>query len=78
MSKRLDGIIGCKHKTSSWHLNGFLPDGSNILGQQYNTREKTTAMLYTLKLIDMQGHQTKTKTKNLFECIIKQVSNYIQ
>ena len=27
MSKRLGGIIGCKDKTSSWHLNGF-PDGS--------------------------------------------------
>ena len=23
MSKRLGGIIGCKYKTSSWHLNGF-------------------------------------------------------
>ena len=29
MSKRLVGIIGCKDKTSSWHLIGF-PDGSNI------------------------------------------------
>ena len=29
MPKRLGGIIGCKYKTSSWHLNG-LPDGSNI------------------------------------------------
>ena len=29
MSKRLGGIIGCKYKTSSWHLNGF-PNGSNI------------------------------------------------
>ena len=29
MSKRLGGIIGCKYKTSSRHLNGF-PDGSNI------------------------------------------------
>ena len=30
MSKRLvGGIIGCKYKTSPWHLNGF-PDGSNI------------------------------------------------
>ena len=29
MSKRLGGIIGCKYKASSWHLNGF-PDGSNI------------------------------------------------
>ena len=27
MSKRLDGIKGCKYKTSSWHLNGF-PDGN--------------------------------------------------
>ena len=23
MSNRLGGIIGCKYKTSSWHLNGF-------------------------------------------------------
>ena len=29
MSKRLGGIIGCKHKASSWNLNGF-PYGSNI------------------------------------------------
>ena len=29
MSKRLGGIIGCKDKASSWHLNGF-SDGSNI------------------------------------------------
>ena len=30
MSKRLvGGIIGCKAKTSLWHLNGF-PDRSNI------------------------------------------------
>ena len=27
--KRLDGIIGSKDKTSSWHLIGF-PNGSNI------------------------------------------------
>ena len=24
--KRLGGIKGCKYKTSSWHLNGFLPE----------------------------------------------------
>ena len=29
MSKRLGGVIGCKYKTSSWHLNGF-PYCSNI------------------------------------------------
>ena len=28
-TKRLGGIIGCKDKISSWHLNGFA-DGSNI------------------------------------------------
>ena len=28
LSKRLGGIIGCKHKTSSWHLNRF-PEGSD-------------------------------------------------
>ena len=28
-AKRLGGIIGCKYKTSSWHLNEF-PYGSNI------------------------------------------------
>ena len=30
MSKLLSGIMGCKDKTSSWHLNGFPDDGSNI------------------------------------------------
>ena len=29
ISKRLGGIIGCKYKTSLWHLNGF-PYGSNL------------------------------------------------
>ena len=24
------GIIGCKDKTSSWHLNGFPSGGSNV------------------------------------------------
>ena len=47
MSKRLDGIKGCKYKISSWHLNGF-PDANNIgsvqltssrvrLGQSFKT-----------------------------------------
>ena len=50
MSKRLlivGGIIGCKNKTSSWHLNGFL-DGSNIGSTVYNNvGEKPTVILYT-------------------------------
>ena len=29
LSKRLGGNMGCKDKTSSWHLIGF-SDGSNI------------------------------------------------
>ena len=29
MSKDLGGNIGCRDKTSSWHLKGF-PDGSDI------------------------------------------------
>ena len=41
MSKRIGGVIGCKDKTSSWHLNGF-PIGSNIeVGQQYVVGEKS-------------------------------------
>ena len=44
MSKRLGGIIGCKYKTSSWHLNGF-PYGSNI-GSTYNIGKKPTVILY--------------------------------
>ena len=48
MSKRLGGIIGCKDKTSSWHLNGF-PDGinSNIESIVYNAGEKPSLILYT-------------------------------
>ena len=45
MSKRLGGIIGCKYKTFSWHLNGF-PDGSNI-GSTVYIGEKSAVMLYT-------------------------------
>ena len=39
---RLGGIIGCKDKISSWHLNEFL-DGSNI----DNVEDKPTVILYT-------------------------------
>ena len=45
MSKRLGGIIGCKYKTSSWHLNGF--PYSNIGSTVYNIGEKPTVILYT-------------------------------
>ena len=47
MSKRLGGIIGCKYKTSSWHLNGFPCMVVVTLGQQYSFGEKPTVILYT-------------------------------
>ena len=59
----LGGIIGCKHKTSSWHLNGFL-DGSPT-GQQYNTGEKPTIMLYTY-INRHEGTPDENKQKNTF------------
>ena len=42
---QVGGIIGCKYKTSSWHLNGF-PIMVVTLGRQNNVREKPTVMLY--------------------------------
>ena len=62
MPKRLGGIVGCKYNTSSWHLNGF-PDGVT-LGQQYNTGEKPTVMLYTY-INRHVGTTDKNKTKTL-------------
>ena len=64
MSKRLGGIMGCKYKTSSWHSIGFHNGMVVTLGQKYHVREKPTAILYTLTLIAMQGHPTKSKTKD--------------
>ena len=39
MSKRLGGIVGCKDKTSSWHLIGFR-DGTDI-GSAVSCRGET-------------------------------------
>ena len=44
MSKRSGGIIGCKDKTSSWHLDGFLDVTVVTLGQQYSMGEKFTVI----------------------------------
>ena len=46
MSKRLGGIIGCRHKTSSWHLNGF-PYGSNIRLTDSIMSGRSPPLLYT-------------------------------
>ena len=57
-------IIGCQNKTSSWHLNGFFPDGSNIiaLGQQCDVGEKPAVILYTY-INRHAGTPNRTKTK---------------
>ena len=63
MSKRLGEIVGCKYKTSPWHLNEF-PDGSNIGAtvQIVNAGDKPTVILYTYTNRHA-GHQTKSKNK---------------
>ena len=53
-SKRLGGIIGCKNKTFSWHLNRF-PDGGN-LGSTVQCRGEAPPLYCTLTLIAMQGY----------------------
>ena len=67
MSKRLGGIIGCKYKTSSWHLNGF--PVVVTLGQQYNTGEKPTVMLYTY-INRHAGTPDKNKNKNILSVFV--------
>ena len=66
MSKRLvGGVIGCKYKTSSCHLNGF-PDMMvvTLLGQQYNTGEEPTViMLCTYYINRHAGTPDKNKQK---------------
>ena len=54
MSKRLGGIMCCKCKTSSRHLNGFSFPMVVILDQLYNVGEKPTFILYTY--IDLVSH----------------------
>ena len=58
MSKRLDGIIGCKDKTSSWHLTS----SSMVvtLGHRYNVGEKPAVILYTY-INRHAGYETKSK-----------------
>ena len=60
--KSLGGIIGCKYKTSSEHLNRF-PDGSNIASTVRIMSGRSPPLYCTLTLIAVQGHQTKSKIK---------------
>ena len=61
MSKRLDGIIiGCKDKTSSWHLIGF-PNGSNI--------GSTLLLLTYIQRIACQPEKTPSKVVCMYVCV---------
>ena len=51
--KCFGGIIGCKDKTSSWHLNGF-PNGSNV----------ESTVQYRGKTHRYAVHRQKTKQKH--------------
>ena len=64
MSKRLlGGIIGCKYKTSSWHLNRFLYMVAT-LSQQYNIEKKPTFILYTYIINRHAGTPEKQRRQN--------------
>ena len=65
MSKRLGGIIGCKYKTSSWHL----PPMVVTLDQQHHTGEKPTVILYTY--INRHAETPEKNKAKTLEYIIK-------
>ena len=69
MSKRLVGIMGCKHKTSLWHLNGFPIIVVVTLGQQYNIGEKVTAVLYAYIINRHAGTPEKQRNKNIVDVV---------
>ena len=51
MSKRSGGVIGCKYKTFSWHLNEF-PYGSNIGSKVFMSLSCGTSRLRIVGLAD--------------------------
>ena len=65
MSKRLGGIIGCKDKTSSWHLNRF-PDGSNVVVsaiQRIGCQPEKTLYMIANPARGLLNREEKTKEK---------------
>ena len=66
ISKRLGGIIGCKYKTSSWHLKGF-PDGSNI-GSTVYTAQYNKLLLYFIYDSSVQQYNTVQLITLIFLC----------
>ena len=75
MSKRLGGIIGCKDKTSSWHLIGF-PDGSNIGSTLHHVGEKPTVILYTY-INRHAGTPSKPKPKDTMSLVRANVFHWV-
>ena len=67
MSKRLvGGIMGCKYKTSSWHLNGF-PDGSNI--ESYFTPSTRRATRRSSAETTAASRSCHTRVRCSLECL---------
>ena len=60
--------MGCKDKTSSWHLNGF--PVVVTLGQQYNVGEKHTVMLYTYLIINLHAGTPKNTLTNKTNVVV--------
>ena len=58
--------MGCKDKTSSWHLNGF--PVVVTLGQQCNVGEKPTVMLYTYLIINLHAGTPKNTFNKQNQC----------
>ena len=57
MSKRLGGIIGCKYKTSSWHLNF-------VVVVVFTLKTVLTSIQYIL-FLTLQGKETNSRGHKL-------------
>ena len=67
-SKRSGGIIGCKDKTSSWHLVGF-PKYGNIWSTVSCREEAHSCTVYTYTNRHA-GTPDKTKTKDTMSLVV--------
>ena len=74
MSKRLGGIIGCKHKISSWHFIGFSDYIIVTLGQRYHVGEKPIVVLYT-SINRHSDTPNKTKTQDTMSLDYSSICN---
>ena len=73
MSKCLSGIIGCKDKTSSWHLIGF-PNGSNIGSRvQYRAEAHRYVILYT-----WGKREAAPRSRILYSTVYSSMQKYVR